>query len=74
MSRTWTRKPKEEIVKIILEALNEDPQSVEKIVKKTGLNWRTVKEYLFLIRDIQSTKRIRVTEDPILAWYPEEKD
>ncbi|MGC9778409.1 MAG: hypothetical protein HZR80_04145 [Candidatus Heimdallarchaeota archaeon] len=66
------RRKKEEIFEIIYEAITIDPQSVGKIAKKTGLNWRTVSEYVELIEKIQAKNRVRITKNPTQIWYVEE--
>ena len=66
------RRKSEEIFNLIFEVLTIDPQSVGKIAKKTGLNWRTVNEYVVMIKKIQSKKKVRVSNDPTQIWYVEE--
>lgn len=67
-----TRRKSEEIFELIFKALTDEPQSIGKIVKKTGLNWRTINDYVRMIQIIQEKKRIRVTENPTLVWYVED--
>ena len=56
-----TRRKKEEIFELIYDAITNDPQSVGKIAQKTGLNWRTVNEYIEIIEQIQAKRRVRIT-------------
>ncbi len=67
-----SRRKSEEIFKQILATVTDEPQSVGKIAKKTGLNWRTVNEYIEMIALIQSKKKVRVTKNPTQIWYVEE--
>ena len=67
-----SRRKKEEIFEQIYEAITSDPQSIGKIAKKTGLNWRTVSEYIELIEKIQAKRRVRITKNPTQIWYVEE--
>ena len=67
-----SRRKSEEIFDLILSTLTDEPQSVGKIAKKTGLNWRTINEYVDMIAFIQSKRKVRVTRDPKQIWFIEE--
>lgn len=67
-----SRRTKEEIFELLYESLTDEPQSIGKIAKKTGLNWRTVSEYIDVIEIIQTKRKIRITRNPTQIWYKEE--
>ena len=66
------KKKIKEIFDIVYDAITNEPQSVGKIAKKTGLHWRTVNDYVEIIEKIQSKKKVRVTKNPTQIWYMEE--
>jgi len=66
-----TKRKTKEIFDLIYEAITNEPQSVGKIAKKTGLNWRTVSEYVELIEQIQAKNKVRITKNPTQIWYVE---
>ena len=64
------RKNPEEIVKAIMNALNTDSKTIEKISKEIGSSWQTVWFYLEFIDWIQKCPKIhrnKITER-IEAW------
>lgn len=67
-----SRRSKEEIFELIYKTLTDEPQSIGKIATKTGLNWRTVSEYIDIIEMIQTKGKVRITKNPTLIWYIEE--
>ncbi|MHA1124374.1 MAG: hypothetical protein ACTSO7_08880 [Candidatus Heimdallarchaeota archaeon] len=67
-----SKKRIKEIFEIMFEAITNEPQSVGKIAKKTGLHWRTVNEYVEMIEKLQAKKKVRVTKNPTQIWYVEE--
>jgi len=66
------RKKRVEIFELIYQVISNDPQSIGKIAQKTGLNWRTVKEYIELIEEIQAKPKVRISKDPTQIWFVEE--
>lgn len=66
------KKKIKEIFELIFDAITDEPQSVGKIAKKTGIHWHTVNEYVKMIASVQSKKSVRVTKDPTQIWYVEE--
>ena len=67
-----SKKRIKEIFEIVFEAITDEPQSVGKIAKRTGLHGRTVNEYIERIEKLQTKKRVRITKNPTQIWYVEE--
>ena len=40
------------IISLIKEQLSDKPLSINQIAKTTGLNWRTVEDYLKILKDL----------------------